>query len=84
MKVIEHVLQIWNTEVTITEENKERIYRILTNMLGTIKLLTVVTFGYLSMEVILESTLPGWFLPIELVVMFGSIIYYCIKIVRNR
>jgi uncharacterized membrane protein len=35
MTVVEKYPQIWNTGVTVTEENKERVYRVLKNMLST-------------------------------------------------
>ena len=37
MSMVEMFPQIWNTGVTVTEENKERIYRILKNMISTVK-----------------------------------------------
>lgn len=82
MTVIEYYPQIWNTGVTVTDENRERVYRILKNMLGTIKLLTVGVFSFLTVNSILAKDLPAWFLPIFLIVMFGAMIFYIVKLVR--
>jgi len=53
--VLEHFPQVWNTGVTITEDNKTRIYRILKNMIGTTKLLVVGVFVFLLEELIVRK-----------------------------
>jgi hypothetical protein len=46
---------VWNTGVTITEDNKTRIYRILKNMIGTTKFLVVGVFVFLLEELIVRK-----------------------------
>lgn len=46
LAIVERFPQVWNTGVAVTEENKERVYRILKSMLGTLKLNVVVVFTY--------------------------------------
>lgn len=75
---------IWNTGVTVTKENKERVYRILKSMLGTIKLLTVIIFVFLMINAIMTKELPAWFTPVSLVLVFGSIIFSVIKVVKAK
>lgn len=84
MTVIERFPQIWNTGVTVTEENKERVYRILKNMLGTVKLIVVSVFVYLTINSAQAISLAVWFLPVFLILMFGSIIFFIIKLVRAK
>jgi len=84
LTVIEHFPGIWNTGVTVTKENKERVYRILKSMLGTIKLLTVIIFVFLMINAIMTKELPAWFTPVSLVLVFGSIIFSVIKVVKAK
>ena len=77
--VLEHFPQVWNTGVTVTEENKARIYPILKNIIGTTKLLVVGVFVILDINSALAKSLPIWFLPIFLVLTFGSIIFFVVK-----
>ncbi|SHJ69924.1 DUF1648 domain-containing protein [Parasporobacterium paucivorans] len=74
--------QIWNTGVTVTEENKERVYRVLKNMLSTLKLILAAVFVYLTINSSKSIPLPMQFLPVFLILMFGSIIFFIIKLVR--
>lgn len=84
MTVIEKFPQVWNTGVKVTEENKERVYRVLKNMLSTVKLLTVAVFVYLTIMSAQAIALPVWFLPVFLTLMFGSLIFFIIKLVRVK
>ena len=76
--------QIWNTGVTVTEQNKERVYRILKNMIGTVKFLMVGFFAIISFYQIKAETMPALFLPISMGLLFGSLIYYIIKLFKNQ
>jgi len=76
--------QAWNTGVRVTEENRERVYRILKNMLNTTKLLVVLGFTYITVNSIMAKPLHILFLPIYLSLMFGSLIYFIVKLVKAR
>ena len=82
LTAIGRIPQIWNTGVTVTEENKERVYRVLKNMLGTMKLIMVAVFVFLSINSTQATSLPVWFLPVFLTLTFGAIIFYGIKLVK--
>lgn len=84
LSVIERFPQIWNTGIEVTEQNKERVYRILKNLLQTIKLLMVVVFSYITINSSLAKELPIWFVPVFLIAMFGSIIFFIIKLVKVK
>ncbi|MFA9378789.1 MAG: hypothetical protein ACERKZ_18895 [Lachnotalea sp.] len=71
-----------NTGVQVTEENKERVYRILKNLIVTEKLLMVLAFSFISIISSLSLELPMWFLPLFLISIFGSIILYAVKLVK--
>ncbi len=84
MTIIGHFPQVWNTGVKVTEENKEGVYRILKNMLNTLKLIMVAVFVYLTVNSSQAISLSVWFLPVFLIVMFGSLIYFIIKLVKVK
>ena len=84
MTALERFPQIWNTGVTVTEENKERVYRVLKNMLSTMKLIVVAVFVYLTINSSQAISLSVWFLPVFITLMFGSIIFFIIKLVRVK
>jgi uncharacterized membrane protein len=84
MTVIEKFPQLWNTGVTVTEENKERIFRVLKNMISTIKLIVVAVFVYIAINSSQAISLSMWFLPVFLILMFGSILFFILKLVREK
>ena len=84
LSVIEKFPQIWNTGVKVTEKNKGKVYRILKSMLSTVKLLTVVVFAYLTVNSAMAKPLSVWFLPIFLSLMFGSLIFFIVKLVTAK
>lgn len=74
--------QFWNTGVAVTEENRERVYRVLKNMMSTLKLIVVAVFVYLTINSSKSVSLPVLFLPVFLILMFGSIIFFIVKLVK--
>lgn len=82
--VLERFPQFWNTGVTITEENKARIYRILKNMIATTKLIMVVVFFYLTLNSASSESLPIWFLPAFLIFTFASILFFIFQLIRAK
>lgn len=84
MLLIERFPQIWNTGVKITDENKIRIFRLIKNLLKSIKLLTIITFTYLIINTASAKPLPIWFTAFSLIANFGVIIYYTYRIFKNK
>ena len=83
MTAVEQFPQIWNTGgVTVTEENKYRVTRILKNMIGTLKLVVVTVFTFISLNSSRGEALPVWFMPVFLVLTFAPIIFFSVKLVR--
>ena len=81
---VESFPQIWNTGVAVTETNKEQLYRILKNLIGSVKLIVVLVFSYITLSSSLAVGLSIWFLPIFLCLMFGTILYFIRKLVRIK
>jgi uncharacterized membrane protein len=76
--------EIWNTGVEVTEENRERVYQILKNMIGVLKLVMVTAFSFIAFNSSLAKALPVWFTPVFLFLCFGSIIFFVVKLIRAR
>lgn len=66
----------WNIPVTITKENRFRVYQCTKSMLVLMKLEVIVIFAYLEYQVIEQSELSGSFLGVVLFTIFGTIIYF--------
>jgi len=84
MLLVERVPGVWNTGVSVTAENKERVYRILKDLLVTIKLVTVMIFTSLTINSTLAQNLPVWWTPTVLALMFGPMAYFIVKLVKAK
>lgn len=82
VSLIERFPQVWNTGVTVTEENRERVYRAIWNMLSTLKLIMVLDFAFLTINSSLSKPLPVWFTPVFLILVFGALIFYIVKVIK--
>lgn len=84
LSIVERFPQTWNTGVTVTAENRDRIYSVMANMLVTLKAITTSIFVFLTINSALAKPLSFWFLPITLILTFGAIIFYVIMLFRSR
>lgn len=84
MTLVECFPHIWNTGARVTKQNEARVYRIIKNLIGTMKLLFVLNFTSLTMNSSFSRALPQWHLPVLLMLVFGSLIFFIIKLVRAR
>lgn len=75
--------QVWNTGVKVTVENRVRVYRILKNMIGTIKIIIIALFSYMTVTTSLAMKLPVWFTIVTLVLVFGDLAFWLVKLYRN-
>lgn len=82
LSAIERFPQVWNTGVTVTEENKERVYRVIRNMISTLKVIMVAVFVSLSINSSLSTSLPIWFTPGYIILIFGTLILFIIKLIK--
>ena len=80
--LLEKFPEVWNTGVKVTKKNKERVYRTLKNMLSTMKFIIVAVFTYITINSAQTLSLPVWFTPVFLILLFGSITFFTIKLVR--
>lgn len=84
LSIVEKFPQIWNTGIQVTEKNKEKVYRILKNMIGTMKLLIALAFSYLTLHSTTVENLSPLFLPVFLILIFGSIILFLFQLMKEK
>lgn len=80
--LLERYPGVWNTSVTITEQNKVRVYRTLKDMIMTSKLSVVGIFSFLGTYTTFGTALGIWFLPVSMAVVFVPIIFFMIRLAR--
>lgn len=81
---IEQVPKIWNTGVTVTEENQARVYRVLKYMIKSLKLIVVVDFALMDIYTILGTNLPSWFTPVFMIAVFGDLVFWLVRLVQVK
>lgn len=84
ISILEHFPGSWNTGVTVTEENKERVYAVLLHMIITMKLSVVLIFSSLIIQSALLWEMPDWWLPAVLVIVFGPMGYYLYRLIKVK
>jgi uncharacterized membrane protein len=84
LTIVSFFPSIWNVPYKVTEEGREFTYLHLKTMLILIKMEMVITFSYMTYCSIKIQALGAWFLPLELIIIFGTIIYYVIKVYRKK
>ena len=81
---VEQFPRIWNTGVTVTVENQARVYRVLKYMIKTLKLIVVVDFVFMDACTLMGTGLPVWFTPVFLIITFGDLLFWIVKLVKVR
>lgn len=84
MSVLERFPNIWNTGVQITEENVERVYTNLRNMQTYLKMMIMIYFSYMTFQSICGGNLHSMSIFIFLVLVFGGMAIFLVKIFKNR
>lgn len=84
MSVIERFPNIWNTGVKITAENRERVYTTLRNMLSYLKMMIMGYFSYMTFQSIAGGNLHSMSVFVFLLLVFGGMAIFLIKIFKIR
>ena len=53
-------------------------------MVKSLKLIVVLDFSYMTINSVMGSNLPVWFLPVFLGLTFGDLIFWLVKLVRIK
>ena len=81
--LIERYPQVWNTGVTVTEQNRERVYRTLKNMIAVIKMLVLLLFTSMTVISSLALNLPIWYIGVFLLAVFGSVAFFLVQLSKT-
>jgi hypothetical protein len=74
--------QIWNVPVQITDENKEVVYLSSKDLLIIMKVEILMSLFYINYHTVTAQPLPITFLPVFMIVLFGTIIFFVRRIIR--
>ena len=74
---------IWNVPVTITPENRELVYINLKTMVILIKMEVIIAFTYITYSEIKALPLEILFLPLFLIIITVTLVYYIIKVCKT-
>lgn len=74
---------IWNTPAKVTDKNYLFVYQNTRSMVCYLKLVLIATFSYMGICAAQGKALGNLFLPLELIIVFGVVFWFIIKIVRG-
>lgn len=84
LTVAEQIPSAWNSDIKMTEKNREQVYALLGHLLSTLKLLVIAMFTWIILWCALTMPLPAWFLPIVLGAVFGDMVYWLVRLIRAQ
>lgn len=70
---------IWNVPTAKRKENQEAVYRTIKTMILFLKIEMISVYFYITYFSAKALALPKAFLPINLLVIFGSLIYFTFR-----
>lgn len=82
--IIGKLPQVWNTGVERTPANEAVINRIVKDMISVMELILAMLFAYMMITPVLGIRMGKWFMPLFLVLIFGTIIVTTVRLIRNR
>ena len=84
MSLVELCPGAWNTGVKVTPENSARVYGIIKGMLVWVKFIVMLIFVLMTIFSALSKSLPVWLLPVEMVLIFGTVIFNIVRLYKAR
>lgn len=82
LTVITFFPSIWNMPVSVTDKNKEKVYGCVKSMLLVMKVEIMALFFWINYNSMSAKAMTPLFLPILLITVFGTMIYYLVKTVK--
>ncbi|HEY5561418.1 MAG TPA: DUF1648 domain-containing protein [Clostridiaceae bacterium] len=80
LTVVSFFPSIWNIPVKLTPGNYVFVYQNIRSLICYLKLVLVSTFSYISICTAISKPLGTIFLPLILIIVFGLIVVFLIKI----
>ncbi len=75
--------QTWNLSIQVTDENRETVYSYAKNLIILTKVEVLSIFFYLTYYMATTQPLPIAFLPVSMIILFSTIIFFTVKIYRS-
>lgn len=76
--------ETWNIPTKISDFNKELVYKHTKSLLIFMKIELIGIFFYITYQTVTTNPLSSYFLPVQLLVIFGTIIYFVILILKSE
>ena len=73
---------IWNMPVTVTEENRVRVIGCTKYMMLLMKAEMLLMFAYINYNTMEVKALSPLFLPVTLVIIFGTLIFFIVRTIK--
>lgn len=74
----------WNMPVKVTDENRDRLYRITETMLETVKLIACLLFVVMLVNISTVMMLPQWIIMVLVIAMMLVIIVSIYLMYKNK
>ena len=74
----------YNYPVPVTEENRERLGALSRELLSALKAGLLLAFLPMLVFILKGLTLPLWYLPLLLLLVFGPVVFYIVRMVKNK
>ena len=84
MIVISRFPSIWSTGVERTPTNAAVVNRIIKDMLNVLEVGMAILFSYMMIVPAMGIAMGVWFMPVFLIIIFGTIIITVVRLIRNR
>ena len=76
--------RLYNYPVPVTEKNRERLGVLARELLSVLKAGLLLAFLPLLIFLLKGLSLPLWYLPLLLLLVFGPIVFYTIRMGKNK
>jgi len=72
----------WNMPTKVKDENKTEVYSCMKTMLIIMKVELLGVFFYITYKMSMQMALSEWFLPVFIVILFGTIVFFIVRTVE--
>ena len=74
----------WNTGVTVTEENRDAVYRVLGRLIASIEAVSALWLAAVSFIQVEEVRQPWFLLPAMLILLIGALAFWIRRLYRLK
>jgi uncharacterized membrane protein len=82
LTVVQHFPSIWNIPITVTDKNRDQVYRITKSLLMFLKTVLISVFFYLNYNSMKAKPLSPYFFSLFLVGIFVTIGFFLTRLIK--